>query len=624
MNTTEPTTLRPPSKRKKKSVLGIVRGLTLLASTLAVLGVGLWAFGAGDALGLTQPKSTLKTVGIDQGDIRIYVTESGTLESSVNATVKCQVEALIGQVGGQQGAAGQGGARGGMGGAGGARGGGGAGGGGQPAPVMAKGTAKGGAGGTAKGGAGGAGGMGGSGATASLRPQIQSFTMMILPHQPLRGATNVNGANAAAKNRGGAMGAMGGNRGGGMPVQEKAGSTRVLSLVPEGKRVTKGEIVCELDSAAFRDELQAQLIRWEQAKSWVDQAEEILRVSQISLREYRDGIYLRDLQQCDKYIEICETQLNQSQVSLKWSKEMTGKGLLSPSQLRAAEYGEEQMHIALDEAKRMRKRLVTYSAPKILVNLEAKIAAVRSDLLAQQGAFQLEDDRKRKIEKMIELCTLRAPGDGMVAYARDSSGMPWAPTVTPMMEGVTVRQGQTILLLPDPNNMMVKVRVNESKMSQVYTGQKAQVLVEAFPDKPLTGTVTAVTAIPAQANGPDSGVKFYYANVTIEGGFEGLRTGLSARVSFFVASKSDVARIPLQSVRWVNGATFAAIPVAGQVNGFEWRSIELGLLGATEAEVVTGLKKGELVIANPESLPAPPAALIRSQVTLAPPTSAPG
>jgi len=416
----------------------------------------------------------------------------------------------------------------------------------------------------------------------------------------------------------------GGNRGGGMPVQEKAGSTRVLSLVPEGKRVKKGEIVCELDSAAFRDELQAQMIRWEQAKSWVDQAKEILRVSEISLREYREGIYLQDLQQCDKYMEICETQLQQAEVSLKWSKQMSAKGLLSPSQLKASEYGEEQMHITLDEAKRMRRRLVTYSAPKMLVNLEAKIAAVRSDLLAQEGAFQLEDDRKRKLEKMIELCTLRAPGDGMVAYAQDSSGMPWAPTVTPMMEGVTVRQGQAILMLPDPNHMVVKVRVNESKLSQVYPGQKTRVLVEAFPDQPLSGTVTEITAIPAQANGPDSGVKFYYANVTIEGGFEGLRTGLSARVSFYVASKAEVARIPLQSVRWHDGSAFAAIPKAGEINGFEWRPLELGLLGAAEAEVLSGLKQGDVVIANPEELPAPAASVIRTQVGLAPSSSAPG
>ena len=608
MATAEMTTHRPATIRNKKSGIGPGRVIAVVVSLAAVVSCAIWFSGTSEALGLSQPKSLLKTVRVTEGDIQVVVTESGTLESAKNATVKCQVEALVGQVGGQQGnaKAGGGGNRGGSGG-----------GGGGAQISSGSGKSLGGAkGGTASKSGSESASMGGG--TVSLRPVIQSFSMMVQPHQPLRGATSTGGAATKKAGQGGMGG--GANRGGGgmMMPTEKTGSTRVLKLVPEGSHVKKGDIVCELDSAAFRDELQAQLIRWEQAKSWVDQAREILRVSQISLLEYRDGIYLQDLQQTDKYIEICETQIKQSLENLKWSREMGGKGLISPSQLRAAEYSEEQVRIALEQAKGMRKRLVNYSSPKLIANLEAKIAAVKSDMLAQQAAFQLEDDRKRRIEKMIELCTLTAPGDGMVAYARDNSGMPWAPTVTPMQEGVTVRQGQAILMLPDPNHMMVRVRVNESKISQVYPGQKAAILIEAFADHPLTGVVTEVTAIPALANGPDSGVKLYYANVMIDKGFEGLRTGLSAQVAFFVAGKEKVTRVPIQSVRWAAGSPFAAVPKSGQSDGFEWRALELGLMSTSDAEVLSGLKAGESVIANPDVLPAPPAALLRTQIGAAP------
>ena len=50
--------------------------------------------------------------------------------------------------------------------------------------------------------------------------------------------------------------------------QEKAGATRILSILPEGQVVKAGTIVAELDSAAFRDELEAQKIKHDQAKSW--------------------------------------------------------------------------------------------------------------------------------------------------------------------------------------------------------------------------------------------------------------------------------------------------------------------------------------------------------------------
>ena len=73
--------------------------------------------------------------------------------------------------------------------------------------------------------------------------------------------------------------------------QEKPGSTRIIMIKPEGTEVSAGEIVCELDSAAYRDEEIAQRIRYDQAKAWLVQARSILEVNAISLREYRDGIF---------------------------------------------------------------------------------------------------------------------------------------------------------------------------------------------------------------------------------------------------------------------------------------------------------------------------------------------
>ncbi len=75
---------------------------------------------------------------------------------------------------------------------------------------------------------------------------------------------------------------------------------------------------------------------------------------------------------------------------------------LSASQLRASEFAEQQMRIGIIEAKGMRSRLVNYTGKKLIKNLEAKIDSVRADLLAQESSFRLEDDRRRRLEKMIE------------------------------------------------------------------------------------------------------------------------------------------------------------------------------------------------------------------------------
>ncbi len=623
--TAEPTTLVLTQKRTSSNPSRWPIRLAAFVVVLSLISVvTMWAIGYRPGRGFVNAEVSYQTIAIGVGDVRVMVLESGTMESSENTKVKVQVEAILGTITANQQA--------GLNGAGGR---GGAGGTAQVAvaavqattPVSrsagaagATGTARGSGGGAAvsrsvsasSGGGAGGGGVGG-GATNLAKPQIRSFSMQVVAHQPLRpkAATNAMAKGQAGMGAGGMPGGRGGAGGGGrggaggMMGGDRQGSTKILSIVPEGSTVAAGDIVCELDSALFRDELQSQLIRWEQAKSWVDQARQILKVSQIAFREYRDGIYPQDTEVLGKYIAYCKTQLEQKKEDTKWAQSMVAKHLLSTTQLKTAEYGEEQSRIVLAEAEGMNRRLVNFTAPRLLRNLEAKISSVEADLLAQESSFQLEDDRKRKLERMIELCTLRAPKAGLVAYNSDS-GQGWNPTAIPMAEGVTVRQGQTIMVLPNANKMRAKVRVNESKVSQVYQGQKAVIFVEAFPNNPMVGTVTEVTGIPSAASGPMSDVKLYFANVEIsEGAFPGLRTGLSAQVAFFVDQKKDVPKIPIESVRWADGQPFVAVPKSEQ-SGFDWKPIELGLVGSKDAEITSGLKPGDRVIAAPGELKPPP------------------
>ena len=106
---------------------------------------------------------------------------------------------------------------------------------------------------------------------------------------------------------------------------EKPGSTRIIWVKPEGSEVKAGEIVCELDSSAFRDEVQAQRIKWLQAKSWVEQAKEIYEFNDLIFTEYRDGIYPQDLQIIRQYIQSCEVDYDRAVKNEAWSREVYQK-----------------------------------------------------------------------------------------------------------------------------------------------------------------------------------------------------------------------------------------------------------------------------------------------------------
>jgi multidrug efflux pump subunit AcrA (membrane-fusion protein) len=60
----------------------------------------------------------------------------------------------------------------------------------------------------------------------------------------------------------------------------------IITILPEGSHVKAGEVVCQLDSSAFRRELQAQQVRYVRARAWVEKARSILEVNRSRL--FRD------------------------------------------------------------------------------------------------------------------------------------------------------------------------------------------------------------------------------------------------------------------------------------------------------------------------------------------------
>lgn len=602
-----------------------------LTGAVALVGLGgAWAL-VRPSLSWSKTARTVETIVVDRGDVALVVTENGTLESADNATVRCEVEALVGATGGANnrgaagaqpnGAAGQQPAAA------------------TPAPAAAKGAAAKGAAvkaGAAKAGgakakvagagvasasptaAPAAGAAGATGAAASSstmkRPDIRSFNYIVEPHIPLRGATkpatppskNQQQNNMIMSGGGGRGGGGGGGRGGSQGQTELMGSTRIIEIIPEGSRVEAGDIVCELDSSAFREELQSQRIRFLQAKSWVEQAKSILEVNEISLKEYQEGIYPQDVQLIRQYIIACRTEQQRTKLNLEWSHGVAAKGYRANAQVLADELAYQQAAFVLSEAEGMENRLKNFTMPRIMKARLAKIEAIKSDLAAQEAAFELESQRLKRLEQTIERCTMRAPRAGIVVYANQTNS--WGRTEAQIQEGVTVRQTQPIFYVPDPKHMRVKARINESKTSMIHSGQRVIIRIDAFPDRPLTGTVAELTALPAPASIANLDVKVYFATISIDsGGFNELRPGLSAEVSILVDNRKQVTRVPLRALHWVEDQAYAAVPrkTAQGKTTWDWKPLKLGVADSSYVEVVSGLEPGDQVSADPKALSPP-------------------
>ena len=182
----------------------------------------------------------------------------------------------------------------------------------------------------------------------------------------------------------------------------------------------------------------------------------------------------------------------------------------------------------------------------------------------------------------------------------------WGMVQSQIEQGVTVREGQPIFQLPDPKSMRVKARINETKMGQLESGQRALVKVDAFPDRAMQGTVAEITAISTPVNGPFSDVRIYFAMVNIDRGHDELRPGLNAEVFFKCDARTSVTRLPIQAVRSIDGKHYVALhqssPQTDQAS-WKWKRVELGISDPNFVEVISGVKRGERVVANTASLP---------------------
>jgi HlyD family secretion protein len=289
---------------------------------------------------------------------------------------------------------------------------------------------------------------------------------------------------------------------------------------------------------------------------------------------------------------------------LAWARRAQAKGFRTVSQVEADAAKLGQTEIALTDAQGMLERLVKFTGKRILKSRNARIQAIYADMLSLESSYRLERERLKRIEAMIANCTMRAPRDGIIVYAEEPGGLGLRDSQ--IREGLPVRPLQPIFRLLDPHHIQVRANINESQVARIKVGQPALIRLEAFPDRPLRGSVAELVPIPSLADRLYSDVRTFFATVRIEsGGFDALTTGLTAELEFLVESKHDVTRVPLEAVRWMGDRPFAAtLGPANDGQDWQWRPIEVGVTNTSFAEVVSGLEPGDRVVAHSETLPA--------------------
>lgn len=381
-------------------------------------------------------------------------------------------------------------------------------------------------------------------------------------------------------------------------MSEVEGSTTIIKILPEGTRVRKGELVCELDSASLKDQLTNQRITVQQAEAAYQNSKLTREVAEIALNEYLEGTYMQDIRQAEGEKALAETEMLRAKDRLKWANQMFDKGYLSNTAKVAEEANLQRATFNKEQAETKITVLKEYTKKKMTTDLNSNIEKARSDELAKEATLNLEKEKESKLTAQIEKCKLLAPNDGLVVYANDP-GRFGGSNQPQIEEGAQVRERQPIFRLPDINNMRVNTKVHESQIDRIEKGLKARIRVDAFPGEVFDGTVDTVAPLPDSANFFASDVKVYTTQVTIDKANTALRPGMTAQVEILIKEIDDVLAVPVQAILQVGGKDTVFVK---EGTGWKRTEVTLGDTNDQLIELTKGLKDGDEVALAPVNL----------------------
>lgn len=262
---------------------------------------------------------------------------------------------------------------------------------------------------------------------------------------------------------------------------------------------------------------------------------------------------------------------------------------------------------------------------------QAAVAQAKAQTASARGHVQQAVATLRGNAYSLGLTESRAPFDALV-------------TNVPVREGETVvvgiqnAEGSTLMTLADMSVITAEVKVDETDIVNVAMNQPVNVTVDALPGRSFKGHVTEVgdqallrttgLATSQSTTGTEE-AKDFKVVVTLDEVSDDLKPGLSATAKITTAHRSDVLTIPIQSlvqrntemekvleqhdgkIPGTNGVAASTTPPASKgqtVTGvYVLRNdhkklravfvpIKTGVTGATDIEVLGGLKQGDEIV----------------------------
>lgn len=409
--------------------------------------------------------------------------------------------------------------------------------------------------------------------------------------------------------------------------------------VKEGDLVTKGQPLVKLDPTQLQSNTDAQLAAFQTAQDEIRvsqsqvtaaqnglaQAEQQLNVAQVAVDSARQGVIAA---QTD--VDKSQIELNAATREMNRNAKLLESGVISrqvydeskdrvdnaQAVLQTARANLESRKISVRDANaRYAQQQVSIKDAKRGVDT-ANLSVQSSQSRANQQAASLRGQRNQR-DKTLQV----APINGVIAEIPSKVG-------TFAVAGLSTTP---LLTIADMSTINVEVKVDETSIDKVAVGQKAKIKVDAFGDKEIVGEVTQKTPLAVGKSQTSGGLS---TNINVQEAKEfrvvialkdlpeevkgGLRPGMSATAEITTKTVENVIAVPLQAVIEKKPEASPGPTIRGdsptapvdkpkmitgvyvlEGNKAKFVTVETGIIGESDRQIISGLKEGDEVITGP-------------------------
>ena len=199
--------------------------------------------------------------------------------------------------------------------------------------------------------------------------------------------------------------------------------------------------------------------------------------------------------------------------------------------------------------------------------------------------------------------SVSVPSSGTAASAEEIPEAVYAPvsgvvTSVNVTESSLTSPSQSLITISDLSQLRVKVSIPENEVGEVKVGQTAVITGTGFQDREYTGTVERIYPTARQQGTSASSESVVDALISISSPDEYLKPNFTATARIVTDSPQDVLLAPYEAIRQdENGQEYVYIYSGGSAIR---RDITTGREYADGAEVLSGIRKGDRIVSNPD------------------------